>query len=44
MVAALKIAVTGGTGFVGRRLHRGPPECGHDVRALTRRPQEDSVA
>lgn len=42
MVAALKIAVTGGTGFVGRRLIAALQQCGHDVRALTRRPQEDS--
>lgn len=33
------IAVTGGTGFVGRRLLRHAVEQGHLVRALTRRPQ-----
>lgn len=33
------LAVTGGTGFVGQRLLRLATERGHDVRALTRRPQ-----
>ena len=34
------LAVTGGTGFVGRRLIDLAMERGHRVRALTRRPQE----
>lgn len=33
------IAITGGTGFVGRRLIDLAVQQGHDVRALTRRPQ-----
>ena len=41
MVAAMKIAVTGGTGFVGSRLLAALRNAGHRVRALTRRPQED---
>jgi nucleoside-diphosphate-sugar epimerase len=39
MVANLKIAVTGGTGFVGSRLIAALKAAGHNVRALTRRPQ-----
>lgn len=42
MVAALKIAVTGGTGFVGARLLAVLAEEGHEVRALTRRPMSDA--
>ena len=34
------LAVTGGTGFVGRRLIQLAVERGHKVRALARRPQE----
>jgi nucleoside-diphosphate-sugar epimerase len=34
------LAVTGGTGFVGRRLLDQAVEGGHQVRALTRRPQD----
>jgi uncharacterized protein YbjT (DUF2867 family) len=41
MVAALRIAVTGGTGFVGARLLMALGEDGHGVRALTRRPLAD---
>jgi nucleoside-diphosphate-sugar epimerase len=41
MVAALRIAVTGGTGFVGARLLLALAEAGHEVRALTRRPMAD---
>jgi uncharacterized protein YbjT (DUF2867 family) len=41
MVATLKIAVTGGTGFVGARLLLALAEGGHEVRALTRRPMAD---
>lgn len=41
MVAALKIAVTGGTGFVGARLLEALAGTGHEVRALTRRPMDD---
>jgi uncharacterized protein YbjT (DUF2867 family) len=40
MVADLKLAITGGTGFVGGRLTQLALAAGHDVRALTRRPQE----
>jgi len=36
----VKLAVTGGTGFVGRRLIQLAVQRGHEVRALTRRPQE----
>ena len=39
MVAHLKLAVTGGTGFVGTRLIELALEAGHSVRALARRPQ-----
>lgn len=42
MVADLKIAVTGGTGFVGARLLAALREAGHKPRALTRRPQPES--
>lgn len=41
MVAALRIAVTGGTGFVGSRLLAALARDGHEVRALTRRPMDD---
>lgn len=43
MVAALRIAVTGGTGFVGSRLIALLADAGHEVRALTRRPMEDEA-
>lgn len=33
------LAITGGTGFVGRRLIEAALAAGHDVRALARRPQ-----
>lgn len=36
---SLTLAVTGGTGFVGRHVLRLAGERGHHVRALTRRPQ-----
>ena len=39
MVAALKLAITGATGFVGARLLDAALVGGHQVRALTRRPQ-----
>ena len=39
MVAPLTLAVTGGTGFVGGRLLDLAVDAGHQVRALTRRPQ-----
>ena len=35
----MKLAVTGGTGFVGSRLIDAAVQAGHDVRALTRREQ-----
>ena len=41
MVAALKLAITGATGFVGGRLLELALAEGHEVRALTRRPQGD---
>ena len=40
MVADLSLAITGGTGFVGGRLIELALAGGHQVRALTRRPQE----
>lgn len=33
------LAITGGTGFVGRRLIEAALAAGHDIRALARRPQ-----
>ena len=36
----MKLAVTGGTGFVGSRLLEAAAAQGHSVRALTRRPME----
>lgn len=39
MVADLKLAITGGTGFVGGRLIELALAAGHEVLALTRRPQ-----
>ncbi|MEO5578445.1 MAG: NAD-dependent epimerase/dehydratase family protein [Sphingomicrobium sp.] len=39
MVAALKLAITGATGFVGARLLDAALAGGHTVCALTRRPQ-----
>lgn len=41
MVAALKLAVTGATGFVGGRLLDRALAAGHEIRALTRRPQPE---
>ena len=41
MVAALKLAITGATGFVGGRLLDLALAAGHEVRALTRRPQPE---
>ena len=41
MVAGMRTAVTGGTGFVGSRLLSALRKSGHDIRALTRRPQPD---
>ena len=35
------IAITGGTGFVGQKLIELAVQAGHEVRALTRRPQPD---
>ena len=39
MVAALKLAITGGTGFVGSHLIDAARAAGYPVTALTRRPQ-----
>ena len=36
----MKLAITGGTGFVGSRLIQAALDAGHSVLALTRRPQE----
>ena len=41
MVADLKLAITGGTGFVGGRLLELALAAGHEVRALTRRRHAD---
>lgn len=41
MVAPLILAITGGTGFVGGRLMELALAAGHQVRALTRRPQQE---
>lgn len=41
MVADLRIAVTGGTGFVGARLLAALKQGGYHVQALTRRPLRD---
>lgn len=41
MVAHLKLAITGATGFVGSRLLALALEGGHEVRALARRPQDE---
>ena len=35
-----EILVTGATGFIGRRLVPALIDAGHDVRAMTRRPEE----
>jgi nucleoside-diphosphate-sugar epimerase len=37
----VRIALTGGTGFLGRYLLRGAVQAGHSVRAWTRRPTTD---
>jgi nucleoside-diphosphate-sugar epimerase len=40
VVAPVRIAVTGGTGFVGSRLIKALVAAGHDITALTRRPMD----
>ncbi|GAA1739076.1 NAD(P)H-binding protein [Aeromicrobium alkaliterrae] len=40
MSSSLTVLVTGATGFIGRRLVPELVERGHDVRAMTRRPEE----
>jgi nucleoside-diphosphate-sugar epimerase len=37
----VRLAITGGTGFVGRKLIELAVQAGHEVRALARRPQAD---
>ena len=44
MVAALKLAVTGATGFVGSRLVDAAVGAGHRVQALTRRDMEPRLS
>jgi nucleoside-diphosphate-sugar epimerase len=44
MVANMRLAVTGGTGFVGSRLLQALGRSDHQVRALTRRPQSECEA
>lgn len=39
----MKIAITGGTGFIGRYMIRGLAEAGHEVRALSRPGREAAV-
>jgi len=39
MTEPLEVLVTGATGFIGRRLVPALVEAGHDVRAMTRRPE-----
>ena len=39
----MKLALTGGTGFVGSRSIDAAAAAGHEVRALTRRPQPDRL-
>ena len=38
-MSQLQVLVTGATGFVGSRLAAALVEEGHDVRAMTRRPE-----
>ena len=40
MTDALTVLVTGATGFIGRRLVPALADAGHDVRAMTRRPDD----
>ena len=39
----MKLAITGGTGFVGGRLLDTAAQAGHEIRALTRRPMRPRV-
>ena len=39
----MKLAITGGTGFVGSRLLDAAAQAGHEIRALTRRPMRPRV-
>lgn len=41
MVAHLRLAITGATGFVGRRLLALAAQGGHEIRALARTPQDE---
>jgi uncharacterized protein YbjT (DUF2867 family) len=42
VVAAVRIAVTGGTGFIGSRLLAALQDAGHEIKALTRRAQNEA--
>jgi len=44
MTEPLTVLVTGATGFIGRRLAPALVEAGHDVRAMTRRPEAYDAA
>ena len=40
----MKVLVAGASGFVGRRLCPALEAAGHDVRAMTRRPEDYTVS
>ena len=39
----MKIAITGGTGFIGSYMIRGMTRAGHQLRALARPGREDAI-